>query len=447
MPVSSTPGEGGSLNIFQLGQIESGQSGSEYDWNTRVDSLSKSEQEKLILNLLADNPMLLFGQSNLFSGAFATAASQEAFAATLISIESARNEIISSMLDAWVDSIAEQKKQSEESFRKREITEQQTESDLRKQDVINEYIAWTESQPSDARPNVADAAVFSDYLRFLTQEQRFDAVTSTINQIVDDYFHKVTPPAVDDTDLSRALLAGVLLQTLVIGPASQNIVLQPISPSQLSDQISINPIRDQALFQPGQFPQHITDQVLPAINFFVLDLVKDVTISLYLKQQETGKAPVNKDFANAFADRVLGEVSNPDVIKERLIRQIPGFENATAEQLADAVTYAQLFSLASALSLFVKVDGGSTLQETELKQMLLEGKGIPEGDKRAELVARMNDIIQGIPIDRREQFVEALLRYVASMPDPEQLTDFMYALNAATAEVSMGLRAVQTRRD
>lgn len=447
MPVSSTPGEGGAgLNIFQLGQIEGHSEGSEYNWNTRLDSLSKSEQEKLILNLLADNPLLLFGQSNLFSANFGNV-QPEVFAAALMGIEARRSEIISSMLDAWVDSVAEQKKLSEEASRKQEVTEQQTEADQRKQDVIKEFIAWAESQPSDARPNVADAAVFSDYLRFLTQQQRYEAVTSTLNELVNNYFDKVTPPAVENSDLSRAALSAFVLQLMVIAPAQQNVVLQPINPTDLSSQIAVNPISDQAHFPAGQFPQHLAEQVLPAINFFVLDLVKDVTISLYLKQQETGKNPVDKDFANAFADKVLGEVSNPDVIKERLIRQIPGFENATAEQLSDAVTYAQLFSLASALAVFVKVDGGASLQENELKEMLLEGKGIPEGDKRADIVAKMNDIIQGIPEAKREQFVEALLKYVASMPDPEQLTDFMYALNAASAEVSMGERAVHTRRD
>ncbi|CRX39057.1 hypothetical protein [Estrella lausannensis] len=454
MPVSSTPGEGSAgLNIFQLGHLEGSAEGSEYNWNARLDSLSKSEQEKLILNLLADNPMLIFGQSNLFSANFANLATPEAFAAALMAIESRRNEIISGMLDAWVDSVAEQKKLSEQAYKKQEITEQQTESDQRKRDVINDYIVWADSQPSDARPNVADAAVFSDYLRFLTQQQRYEAVTSTLNELVDNYFEKVTPPAVEDSDIARGALSAFILNAMVIAPASQNVVLQPINMRELSTQIAVNPVSDQVNFEAGQFPQRLAEQVLPAINFFVLDMVKDVTITLYLKQQETGKNPVDKDFANSFADRVLSEVSRPDVIKEKLIRQIPGFENATAEQLADAVTYAQLFSLASALGVFVKAEGGANLQENELKEMLLEGKGIPEGDKRADIVAMMNaiifgsDTIPGIPVEKREQFVEALLRYVSSMPDPDQLTDFMTALNAASAEVSMGERAVHTRRD
>lgn len=448
MPISSTPGDGSAgFNIYQLSQIES-----EYlqstglPLNTPIDSLSSSEQEALVLNLMASNPILLFNYSNMFTNAQTNASSPDGYTVALGSIESQKNQIISAMLDAWSASIAVQKELSAKAAIQQNIKKDELHHDLKKQEVIKDYIEWEQKQPDAGKANVVNAGIYVTYLSYLTQQQHYAQVTTTINEIVNNYYDKTKDPAISDSDLSRSLLSAVLLQSLVIVPIFQSLVTQPIEASSLSTQIGVNPVSDRSVIQPDLFPQRINEQILPSINFFVLDLVKDVSISLYLKQQESKKAPLDKDFANAFADKMMGETSNPDAIKERLIRQIPGIENASVQQLNDAVTFAQLFGLTSALALLVKVDGG-TLQAKELKEMLVDEKGLGGDDKKAEVGTAINALLASIPEDRRVFFAEAQLRYLASMPNPDQLKDFMYALKAAADEVTMSQRAVQTRRD
>jgi hypothetical protein len=447
--INTTP-EGGNLfglNIYQIGELELElEAQGIIKPGTDLDSLSASDQEAMIINLLASNPMLLL-QSNLFSNA----GSKEAVELTLASIEGQKNQIISAMLTAWSQSVAEQAEESRKADIKHRIEQEGVKHDIKQRDIekeqiYNDFIKWEQEQPV-GKAGVIDAAVFSSYLGSLIQHQRHEELTATVNLAVDNYFDQAKPAPIEDNPISRSVLSAVFLQALVIAPAAQNLVLQPIEPASLSKQIAVDPLKDQAVFQPGAFPNNIQDQVLPAINFFVLDLVKDVMITLYAKQKETSKETPDKDFANTVANKVMGEVGNTDVVKERLIRQIPGMENASAQQLSDAATYAQLFSLVASLALFVKVDGG-TMQSNDLKAMLLAEEEPKTDDDRSKVIGMINTILNGIPDPKvKATFVEATLKYLASMPDPSNFTDIMHALNAAAAEVNMGQRAVQTRRD
>jgi len=285
-----------------------------------------------------------------------------------------------------------------------------------------------------------------NYLSYLVKHQQHDTITATVNLMVGGYFDTAKPPVIEDSAFARSLVSAVTLQTLVVAPALQNLIT-PIDQASLSTQIGVNPVRDQAVLQAGAFPSHIINQVIPTINLFVMGLTADVLVGTYGKIKETGKPALDKEFADSVANKILAETSNPSDIKNRLIRQIPGMEKATAEQMNDAVTYAQLFSLTSGIALLVKAHENGKLQEQELKQMLVDGKGFEEGDMISKLVGRLNVLLGEIASpEKRAQFSEAMLRYLSSMPTPGLGVD-MKALNAAAMEISNGQIAVNTRRD
>lgn len=431
-----TGGTGGNtFNIYELGSLEGVYTvdGQVYSGDTKLDSLSKSEQEKLLVNLLAGSPML-FGPN--FSNQIGQQTIEEQNVALQIKIENAKNDVISQMLDAWSDNIQEQIKADKEYREKQQIINDQKAYQEQQKDNVQSYITWLDTRSIELQATPRDAGTYQEYLRSLTVPQRIEEVQNTSNLIVDNYFHRAGAANIEDTALARNVLSAALMQALVIMPLAQQIVLQPIEANQLSNQVGVNPISDQNL---SQLPPILQAQMLPVINFFVLDMIKDVSIMLYLKQKDNGAKPPTIDFANEFAAQVLAKIGNSEALAHLIQTRIPGAQNFTAEQLADAVVYAKLFALANAIALFIHVEGG-TLQESELRD-LLNGVGVPD-DKRKELLQAMRSVLDTLPPDKRVDFSETLLKYVASMPDPGDLTSMWQALSGAMEEISSGVRAV-----
>jgi len=396
-------------------------------------SLSKSEVKQTLVHLYPDSPTLGFGTFETLydeDGVF----TKEDYLKFRMEIEEKKHEIISGMLDAWIESIAEQNK-------------------LKKEERLSPaYRRWLEEQSASYRAKKEDeetvktkthvrtAGNYEDFLRSLSLERRASELREHARDIVSNYFDRVKDPAVQNSDLAKNALPGFLMETLVVMPIAMGLAVAMQDPRELSTQIEVKPIsnRGDALGAFSHVPPEFQSQVLPAVNFFVMDMVKNATITLYKKEQEQGQKPQDLEFARAFGEKVLAKVRSEGYIKGELLQNIPGAEQMPKEAMEAAMMLMKLFALANVVMLFVKIEGGN-LQENELKEMLKEGKGIPDPDNKVakEVIEELNRQIQSIEDPQmREEFVVTLLKYVDSRPDTEKLTSWMDALSAASEEVS-----------
>jgi hypothetical protein len=385
-----------------------------------LSTMSKSELEKMFHDFQASYPTLPHHLPQTPNDNTGDATVKE----FVMKAAMLKDQIISEMLDAWNASVQQQAEEG----RKRGIADQllaeRKSADRNLQDVINQ---------------AEGSSNYQLYLSSLPLNLRAEAVKVSADNIVDHYIKNTRNPLIrENEDAAKVVLPSMLLEALVISPLAGQIVSDSISLQSVGR--VTNPTIDQVQsLSTATAVDIVQQQAVPVINLFIMDMVKDVTVELYNKSAgNASEKPKDIDFANAFAMQVLGGIQAEGYIKGELIKNIDGFSTMPPEQQATAMQQVKAFLLAGALALFVHVDGGK-LQEVELKEMLLEKKGLG-ADRRFDLVNALNDVIATVPEAARQGFVESLLKYVASMPDPGKLTSFMHALNAASEEISQSTR-------
>jgi len=399
-------------------------------------SLSLSDLEKISVTITAEHPQIIaFIPGNLFDGVYSKVENMQELSLIGSLIANRHNEIINDMLDAWNENL-----QKEAAINLEEA---------KKKSVLQGYIHWSENQsPSvkieqidtksiEVTTNVRDSGNYQEYLRSLPINQRYEEIRTASGSIAENYLHS-SRADIQNEDLAKAALSALLVQALVITPMAQLLVISPIEQSSLSSQIAVKPAVEQNIF-PQSIP--LQQDLLPAINLFALELAKDITIMMYVKNQDPAKETM-LEFAKNYANEALERTKNIEAVIAKLIETIPDARHLTTNELYTAAKLAQLFMLANALMLFVKAEGGANLQENELQQ-LLSGQGIPKGDVREKVIVRMNTILQSVPLEQRAEIAELLLKYVGSNPKTERLSDFLFALTHAMQEINHAQRAVQ----
>ena len=411
--------------------------------DTFVSTLSQSQLEALILNLMASYPIPgAFPLASLFSANGGNFSKMEVDA-FLLSMGQKKEQIVNDMLTAWVESVQKQAAIQAHEATKTEQQNQIQQSDRLQHARLKEDVDNTAAAPIQYSPHVTDAAAYLDYLASLSTPRRAEEVGTVANQIADNYISNT--PALQDSDIAKAVLPLLVMETLVINPAVQQVMVMP--GTQLSDQIGVNPIADQVQPAMNQIPTVFQDQTLLTINLFVMDMVKNATVDMYLKQG--GNSPVKPtdiEFAKTFASQMLEKVRTPGFIEGELIKNSTGAEFLNGEQLQVAGALVKAFAMLNAVMLFTKVEGG-TLQENELKEMLNGETDIPTADNRGELLEELRSILDSIPAQNQVDFATTLLKYVGTMPDTDRLTNWIHALNAAMEEITPAQRAVQTASD
>ena len=370
------------------------------------------------------------GLSNQFD-ALKASYGNEAVAAFLLTIANTRNEIISDMLDSWSENVATITELMRRDEARQAIIDESDRHYREQSDLIKEEAEAREADPMLFRGQILDAGHFLEYLRDLPLHLREEAIS---------YVDRSENPIIrQNADLAKAILPMVLIETLIIVPAAQGVVMGPVE--NLSDQIAVNPISDRTVLDIPNLVQMQAD-MLPLINFFALDMVKTATLYLYVKSVGKGGEMIGDiDFANAFAEQVMSKIKTPGYIEGELLKHVSTFEQLPYDQKEAAIMLTKMHLLGSVLMLFTHIEGG-VLSPNELKEMLLEGKGIPQDDQRGAVVTLLRETIATVPEELRGDFVESLLKYLDSMPQREEMTSFVHALNAATAEVVLPEGAV-----
>lgn len=397
-----------------------------------ISTLSKSDLEALIVNLMASFPMLgYFPMASLLdSPALSGKFTKEQVEGFIVSLGQTKDEIISQMLDAWLANVELQAEMQKEDAIKTDEQKEDSKKRRLQQEIVRE-----------ANNPIANSAAYTSYLASLPISERAAEVSNIADKIVDHYISTSNTPAFQNAELAKAVMPLYIMEALVINPSVQQIVLAPTSAQ--SAPIGVNPIADQVQPAMNQFSPNLQDQTLLTINLFVMEMVKNTTIEMYLKQGgDAATKPKDIEFATAFAVQMLEKVRTPGFIEGELLKNVPGAEQMPLDHFQVAVALVKAFAMLNAVMLFVKVEGG-TLQERELKEMLTGETDIPQGDKRGELLAEIRDIIDGLPKGDRADFATTLLKYVGSMPDTDRLTNWIHALNAAMEEVSPAQRVVQ----
>lgn len=368
----------------------------------------------------ADSPALNgYSMSSLYDDLYATHGEES----IKLYLANRQSEMISAILDEWSKSISENNERSREASKKNLVRQEEMNYMREQADIVQEDVKRRSAEPLAYRGQLLDAAFFNEYLRDLPMNQR-EAVLGAINSSRD--------PASQNQDLSKAVMPLVALEVFVIVPAAQSLVMAPVE--NLSSQIAVNPIADQTVLDMSYYKVMQTE-MMPLINFFATQMFMETTAMLYIRSVgEGGKPAQNMEFARTMADQVLSKIQMPGYIEGELLRRVDSFEQMPLQQKEAAVLVVKMFLLVNVLMLFTHIEGG-VLSPEELKEMLLEGKGIPEGGKREELIVALHDVIQSVPEELRGDFVEAMLAYLDSMPDAELLTSQVHAINAATQSV------------
>jgi len=384
-----------------------------------ISTLSKSDLEKMLINLYADGPVLNFGNLGNVLNLMAASSGVDPSDVTsfLMTIEATKSEIISDMLDKWAESIAEQKKQAQEKALQDEI--------IRQEVIYQERQGEIAALSGGGGGLVKTAAFYEEYLRQMTPSELAHELGGFIESYVK---HSGNDLIMQNEDIAKAGLGALMVSTVVASVVMGNMLVAPV---ENMGNVSFNPIIDSMPSVTHPLPLEIQVQVLPQINLFVMEMATTTTLSLYIKQVQTGQQAPDTEFAKNFAEQILAKVKQPGYIEGRLLQNIPGLVEGS-EELFAATMMAKLFALTSALALFDQAETQHNLTAEELRDML-SGEYVPEG--REELIAELRTLFDTISGEQRFSFASSVLEFLEYLPDSDQLTQFHHVLSSATQEV------------
>ncbi|MEX1012647.1 MAG: hypothetical protein WD595_05440 [Waddliaceae bacterium] len=343
-----------------------------------LSSIMQSQAQEILENLTASSPQI---------------ASPQQISALM---SSAENNIISKMLDSWLDNIEEisKEKRAEE---ERRIQNPAFRELLREEIASPEFSAaqglheWTRDLPPISRNDNLYSNLIEGTKNYLSESDPKDAIPFMVAGLV----------------ISAAGIADVMLVDTV---STQGVAANPI--------VSISQHAAEMVHPAAQ------SEMLLAINLFVTGLVYQAASETISGAANSGKPPVTAEFAENFARATISKVNGNEINQYLMSMLSQRMETGaiTPERAQNYVTMAKLIMLAVALAVSYRAETGWLTGE-EFAGIVSGKIGIPEDQAAGEAQRLFQELLRELPPSMREAVLNGLMSYFDSNPDFDQLLE------------------------
>lgn len=399
-----------------------------------ISTISKSEAEAEAAYLASSLPVLTPPSTDIanFSQFYASDGSTlelSGEAATLLamSVEEKNHQIISTMLDGWLENIRQLAKEYEDKINSPLYQDwiktqspdyhaaiQRSTSEETKVAVMStpEYQAWVLSQMNPALIQVPQTAF-----------NRNESLAVGVVNGLDNYVKNTSTVNVD-----TALTSGFVAASTIIGVG---VLASPVTESINQNLPTINPIQDQWAYISPLVPSNMAAELGLIGALFATGAMFRATADNIAQAAGTGEKPVQMDYAKQYAEKLLAIVNSngfKTFVDGTLLAKMQGAEGLTDARKAELLAIVNLVLLSSALALINKIE----VKHNTSQEFLSSIRGDPsqgdiifkEGDVRTKLIAEMRKNL-GLIADNNERnrILDALGEYMDTDPSEKTLTE------------------------
>ena len=285
------------------------------------------------------------------------------------------SNVVSDMLDNWLDNIEEQ-------------------AEIRREWIKSPaYQVWLETHSPAERGKIED----EDELR----TSYFEGMGDYLRTVRED------PEAAIPFMTASFVIAASFI--MVVDTASTELV-------------GVNPIQDAATHFHHIFPPDFRDNANLVVNLFAMGLMYKATL-ITIGGVEEGEKSKDLNFARNFAKGVIDKVNSNDInalLGAMLVHKLEKGEPVTKDRINQMATIAKLIMLALALAIVYKVQTG-WLTGQEFAGMMNGEISLPKGEVESEVLQTMKNLLQQLPPGERVKVLIALMEYFDGNPSVEAM--------------------------
>lgn len=326
-----------------------------------ISTMSKSQKEAIMLLLLVSRPEL------------------PAPSEIGVLVGETESNVVSDMLDNWLESIEEQAEKHKEWIKS------------------PAYQVWLETHSPAERGKIEDE----------------NELRTSYFEGMGDYLRTVRE---DPEAAIPFMTASFVIAASFIGDA--HMVVDTAS----TELVGVNPIQDAATQFHHIVPPDFRDNANLVVNLFAMGV-------MYYATAETiggvgkGERPKDLNFARNFAKGVIDKVNSNDInalLGAMLVHKSEKGEPVTKDRINQMATMAKLIMLALALAIVYKVQTG-WLTGQEFAGMMNGEISLPKGEMESEVLQTMKNLLQQLPPEERVKVLIALMEYFDSNPSVEAM--------------------------
>lgn len=351
---SGTPSLGG-IPLFGDGWVQLEPGGKKI----AVDQLSPSEQELILQYLYSQLPVLAPPQDTFNSDSVTAAA----FA---IQMQGADHDVISAMLDKWVENIRENAEQSKKQDEKKAID-----------NLSNVYHTYQHIIDLKSDPNFPIFAV-------------------------------------------GMIIAGTgIVQSLLPDPSTSQIAINPVL------DMYNKALATGSTDMINQLGMAASIYTTGFVYFSLAQVAAQTSTNATENGDNAGAKPKGAAFAKGYAENIMSLVSQPgfnNFLMAIITKNMEGTGQMTEERIKDLLSMAKAILLSSALAMLYIADAGK-MTSIEFAGMLSGNIVFDLGDIRAKLVGQINKHLSSLSPADRETTIAALLEYFDSNPTLSALSN------------------------
>lgn len=421
---------------------------------TTISTLGKSEAEAALLSLSSSNPLLVPPSSNIadFNDFFSSDGAKLTIsgdAATKVAMlaEQKNHEIISAILDGWLENIRKLAKEYEDKINSPQYQDwiktqspdyhaaiQRATAEETKVAVMStpEYQSWVLSQINPAQIQVPQTAL-----------TRNETLSVGVVNGLDNYVKNTSP-----IDATTALTAGFVVASTIIGVGA---LAAPVTDTINQNIPMINPMHDQWAYISPLVPSNMAAELGLIGALFATGALYRAKLDNLAEAAGTGTKPMKLDDAKQYAEKIIATINSPGFkyfADGALINKMSGSEALTEARKAELLAIVKLVMLSSALALIYKVEA----QKNSSQEFLSMIRGDPSlgdvifkaGDIRAKLVNEMRKNLASLqdPAERT-RILEALGEYMGTDPSEEALSSLHSVFEGLLSTTPYGERVTK----
>ncbi|EFB40486.1 MULTISPECIES: hypothetical protein [Parachlamydia] len=343
-------------------------------------------------------------------------------------IEQKNHEIITNMLDSWIENQKKLEKEYNDKINSpayqewiklqsadyhaaiQRSTEEQTQLAVM---ATPEYQMWVLSQMSPAQLQAPEAAFNRD-----------QALKVGVINGLDNYM--ASSPSVD----SEQALSGAFVASSAILGAS--LLATPVTPELTTDPISYNPIQDQWQYVSPLVPSNMAAELGLIGGLFAAGVMYRATLNTISDNAGGGGSkPLNLDFAQKYSEQMLKLVASPSFsqfVRGSLVDKLNGADTLTDARKDELASILKAVLLSSALATHYKIEAGKNTSQ-EFLSMIRGDRNLgdivfPDTDVRAKLIKAIQTQLDNLsdPAER-SRVLEAIGEYMDTDPSTDKLLE------------------------
>ncbi|MBS4167399.1 hypothetical protein [Parachlamydia sp. AcF125] len=342
-------------------------------------------------------------------------------------IEQKNHEIISNMLDGWIENLRKIEKEYNDKINSpayqnwiktqsadyRAVIQRETDEATKLAIMATpEYQTWVLSQLSSTQIQISQAAFDRD-------QSLKVGIINGLNNYVDN------PTAVDP---EQALSAAFVASTAVLGAS---LIASPVT-EMTTDPVSYNPIQEQWKFISPLVPSNMAAELGLIGGLFAGGVMYRAALTTISEHAGGGNGkPLKLDFAQKYAEQMLTLAASPSFnqfIHASLINKVEGADLLTDARKDELSSIVKTVLLSSALATYYKIETGKNSSQEFLSMIRGNSNAgdivFPETDIRSKLIAAIRTQLDslGDPTEK-SRVLEAIGEYMDTDPSTDKLLE------------------------